>query len=240
VTHRRIEAVTASLEIMRTRRALSIALLDVWNDVRWYLRREEQPRRETLELVFGSWIRLLSPFTPFASEELNKRMGGKGLLSTADWPSSVDFPTDESAEMAELLINQVIEDARNLLKIIKDEKKSLNLYAASDDARDYFLELYRAQKEGGNRGDVIKKYVRTGIKPERVIKLQHEMGEELAARLASVKGFDEFSILSAASAFLSNELGIEVKVYKAGGKDTYDPAKKANGALPFKPAFYLE
>jgi len=102
------------------------------------------------------------------------------------------------------------------------------------------LELYRAQKEGGNRGDVIKKYVRTGIKPERVIKLQHEMGEELAARLASVKGFDEFSILSAASAFLSNELGIEVKVYKAGGKDTYDPAKKANGALPFKPAFYLE
>jgi leucyl-tRNA synthetase len=240
MTHRRIEAVTASLEIMRTRRALSIALLDLWNDVRWYLRREEQPRRETLELVFGSWIRLLSPFTPFASEELNKRMGGQGLLSTADWPSTVDFPIDESAEMAELLIIRVIEDARNLLKIIKDEKKSLNLYAASDDARDYFLELYRAQKEGGNRGDVIKKYARTGIKPERVIKLQYELGEELAARLASMKGFDEFSILSAASAFLSSELGIEVKVFKADQKDIYDPAKKANGALPFKPAFYLE
>jgi hypothetical protein len=55
-----------------------------------------------------------------------------------------------------------------------------------------------------------------------------------------MKGFDEFSILSAASAFLSSELGIEVKVFKADQKDIYDPAKKANGALPFKPAFYLE
>ena len=241
VTHRRIEAVTASLEIMRTRRALSIALLDVWNDVRWYLRREEKPRRETLELVFGSWIRLLSPFTPFASEELNKRMGGKGLLSTADWPSPVDFPTDESAEVAELLINTVIEDARNLLKIIRDGKKTLNLYAASDDASGYFIELYAAQKDSGNRGDVIKKYAPlTGIKPERVIKLQHELGEELAARLASVKDFDEYVTLSEGSGFLSSELGIEVKVYKSGQKDIHDPAKKANGALPFKPAFYLE
>ena len=240
VTHRRIEAVTASLEIMRTRRALSIALLDLWNDVRWYLRRGEQPRKETLDLVFGSWIRLLSPFTPFASEELNRRMGGKGLLSTADWPSPVDFPTDENAEVAELLINTVIEDARNLLKIIKDGKKTLNLYVASDAARDYFLDLYRAQKEGGNRGEVIKKYAGTGIKPERVIKLQHELGDELAARLATVKNFDEFLTLGEAAAFLSGETGITVRVFKAGQKDIYDPAKKANGALPFKPAFYLE
>lgn len=240
VTHRRIQAVTTSLEIMRTRRALSVALLEVWNDLRWYLRREAEPRRETLELVFGSWIRLLSPFTPFASEELNRRMGGKGLLSSADWPSTEDFPTDDAAEVSELLITTVIDDARNLLKIIREEKKKLNVYATSDDAKSYFLELYRAQKEGGNRGEVIKKYARTGIKPERVIKLQYELGEELAARLAAAGGFDEFATLSRASGFLSSELGIEVTVYKAGESGIHDPAKKAAGALPFKPVFYLE
>ena len=53
IAHRRIEAVTASLEIMRTRRALSVALLELWNDIRWYLRRSGMPRRETLELVFA-------------------------------------------------------------------------------------------------------------------------------------------------------------------------------------------
>src|SRR5208283_2595613 len=113
VTHQKIEAVTASLEVMRTRRALSIALSDVWNDIRWYLRREEAPRKETLSRVFEAWIRLLAPFTPFAAEELNRKvMGGKGLISTADWPSSVDFPLDERAEVSELLVNTVIDDAR--------------------------------------------------------------------------------------------------------------------------------
>jgi leucyl-tRNA synthetase len=241
VTHQRIEVVTASLEVMRTRRALAVALLETWNDIRWYLRREDAPRRETLSRVFEAWIRLLAPFTPFAAEELNRRvLGGKGLISTADWPSSVDFPTDERAEVSELLVNMVIEDARNLLKIIKQEKKTLNLYVSSDRARDYFLEMYRAQKSNVNRGDVIKKHAATGIRPEKVIKLQHELGEELVARLASISELDEFSVLKGASAFLSNELGIEVRVFKAGERDTPDPAKKSGGALPFKPAFYLE
>ncbi len=240
MTHRRVEAVTASLEIMRTRRALSIALLEMWNDIRWYLRRSEKPRRKTLELVFAAWIRLLSPFTPFASEELNKRMGGKGLLSTADWPSPVDFAINEEAEIAELLVNTVIEDGRNLLKIIKEKKTTLNVYTSSDEAYLYFAELYEAQRAGGNRGEVIKKYAATGIKPERIIKRQHELGDELTAKLVSVKGFDEFTTLAGASAFLSGELGIEVRVCKAGAAGIHDPAKKAPAALPFKPSFYLE
>ncbi len=240
VMRHRIETVTASVESMKIRKALSVALLDVWNDIRWYLRREEGPRRQTMELVSETWIRLLSPFIPFAAEELNQRNGGKGLMSTADWPSTTEFPEDLGAETAELLVNRVLEDARNLLKIIKESKKKLSLYVSSDEASSYFTELSRVQKEGGDRGSVIKKYAGTGIKPERVIKLQYELGEELVQRLAGLEDFDEFHILKGAATFISSELGIEVNVFKAGGKDVYDPGKKAGGALPFKPAFYLE
>jgi leucyl-tRNA synthetase len=240
VMRRRVETVTASVETMKIRKALSVALLDVWNDIRWYLRREESPRRQTLELVTETWVRLLSPFIPFAAEELNQRMGGKGLITMADWPSTIEFPEDAGAETAELLVNSVLEDARNLLKIIKESKRSLTLYVASDDAREYFLELRRAQKEHGDRGAVIKKYAKTGIKPERVIKLQYELGEDLVETLEGLTGFDEFEILSRAAGFISSETGLEVTVFKAGAADIYDPAKKASGALPFKPAFYLE
>ncbi len=240
VMRRRIETVTASVETMKIRKALSVALLDVWNDIRWYLRREEAPRRQTLELVSETWVRLLSPFIPFAAEELNQRMGGKGLITMADWPSTIEFPEDAAAETAELLVNSVLEDARNLLKIIKEPKKSLTLYVASAEAREYFLELRRAQKEHGDRGAVIKKYAGTGIKPERVIKLQYELGEDLVGTLAGLGEFDEFEILSRAAGFISSETGLEVRVFKAGAGDVYDPAKKASGALPFKPAFYLE
>jgi leucyl-tRNA synthetase len=240
VVRQRIETATASLETMRLRRALSTALLDTWNDIRWYLRRSGKPRHQTLKQVFETWIRLLSPFVPFAAEELNKRMGNRGLITTADWPSAQDFPKDEEAEVSELLVIKVIEDARNLLKIIKEQKKTLTLYVASDRAREYFIGLARASREGKDRGEVIKKYSATGIKPERIIKLQHELGDELMERLTSQHKLDEFGVLTEATGFLSSELGIAVQVFKAGTEGIPDRANKAKDALPFKPAFYLE
>jgi len=238
IVHERIDLTTKSLEEMKIRKGLSVALLDVWNDIRWYLRRTEMPRYGTLKMVFETWIRLVAPFIPFAAEELNTRMGNKGLITTADWPSVVDYPQDEEAEVSELLVAKVIEDARNLLKIIKERKTRLTVYVASDTASEFFLALATAEKDA--RGDVIKKYAASGIKPDRVIKLQYELGQELVKRLASLGKFDEFGVLRNAVRFLSGEVGIEVRVFKAGGTKVEDPANKAKDALPFKPSFYLE
>jgi leucyl-tRNA synthetase len=241
VVHGRIDLATKSLEEMKIRKALSVALLDVWNDIRWYMRRAEKPRYDTLKMVFETWIRLVSPFIPFAAEELNSRMGNKGLITTADWPSTSDFPLDEEAEVSELLVAKVIEDARNLLKIIKERKTRLTIYAASDTAYGFFLALADTEKGGaGNRGEVIRKYASSGIKPDRVIKLQYELGQELVRRLTLLGDFDEFEVLKNGAPFLSNEIGIEVRVFKAGGAKVEDPANKAKDALPFKPSFYLE
>ncbi|MDA4117432.1 MAG: leucine--tRNA ligase [Thaumarchaeota archaeon] len=241
VVHGRIEVTTKSLEEMKIRKAVSVAFLDLWNDVRWYLRRAERPRTQTLKLVFETWIRLVAPFMPFAAEELNRNMGNKGLITTADWPSPVDFPQDEAAEVSELLVAKVIDDARNLLKIIKEQKKRLTIYVSSDVAAQYFLELAKSEKgQASNRGDVIRKYASSGIKPERVIKLKHELGDELVGRLASLESFDELAVLSGCAGFLSKEIGLEVRVFKAGDIKAEDPANKAKDALPFKPSFYLE
>jgi leucyl-tRNA synthetase len=241
VVHGRIDLVTRSLEEMKIRKAISVALLDVWNDIRWYLRRTEEPRYATLKTVFETWIRLVAPFIPFAAEEINKQLGNKGLIATADWPSTVDFPHDEAAEVSELLVAKVIEDARNLLRIIKEQKKRLTIYVASDLATDFFLELVKSDKKGAARGDVIRKFGSSGIKPENVIKLQHELGEDLVSRLVGLgDDFDEFAVLNEAATFFSKELGIEVRVFKAGEKRTEDPGGRAKGALPFKPSFYLE
>ncbi len=241
IVHGRIALATKSLEEMKIRKALSVALLDVWNDIRWYLRRTEKPRYDTLKTVFETWIRLVAPFIPFAAEELNSRMGNKGLITTADWPSVVDFALDEEAEVSELLVAKVIEDARNLLKIIKEQKNRLTIYVASDAASAFFLALANTQKGGaGDRGEVIKRHASSGIRPDRVIKLQYELGQQLVGRLAALGNFDEFKVLKGAAPFLSSEVGIEVRVFKAGTAKVEDPANKAKDALPFKPSFYLE
>jgi leucyl-tRNA synthetase len=238
--HRRIVTATEAMEQMKIRRASATIFLDIWNDVRYYIHRTKSPRKQTLLDVFSAWVRMMSPFTPFMAEELNHELGGKGLVCQADWPSPKDFPLDEGAELAEFEVGKVIEDARNILNVVKGPKSKLNIYTASDSARSYFYDLAGAKKKGENVGQIVRKYASLRIQPDRVFKLTFELGEETLAKALEHRGFDEFKTLSESSAFMSKELGIKVMVQKAGAKDTHDPANRAKDALPTKPAFFLE
>ena len=238
--HRRILIETSALEQLKIRRASATAFLDTWNDIRYYLRRVESPRRKTLMDVFGAWNRMMAPFTPFMAEDLNHELGGKGLISQADWPSPKDFPIDEKAELAESTVERVIEDARNILKVVKGSRTKLNVYVSSEEAKAYFFELLQAKQGGQNVGQIIKKYSALKIQPDRVFRLAYELGEETLKTMMTNRGFDEFSALSEAEGFMSKELGVMLVVQKAGSKGIRDPSGRAKDALPSKPAFYLE
>ncbi len=238
--HRRIRLVTQSMEEMKIRRAAAAAYLDVWNDIRWYVYRSKKPNRKVLSDSFAAWAKLIAPFTPFVAEDLHHELGGKGLMSQADWPSLKDFPVDEEAELGEIVIGRVIEDARNVLRVVKGPRTVLNVYVASDSARSYFLEMVTARQKKENVGAVVKRFAALKIQPDRVFKLAYELGDELLGKFTSQRRFDEFSVLSGAEDFISKELGIRTKVQKAGGKEMHDPAGKAKDALPLKPALFLE
>ena len=86
----------------------------------------------------------------------------------------------------------------------------------------------------------MKKYTSLKIGPDRVFKLAYEVGDDLLAKYLAQKKFDEFETLSAASKFMSEELGITVSVQSADAKDLRDPGKRAKDALPLKPALFME
>ena len=236
----RIATITEAMEEMKIRRAAATAFLDVWNDIRYYIRRTGKPRKETLVEIFNAWMRIMAPFAPFMAEDLNHELGNKGLACQADWPSLKDFPRDEEAELAETVVSKVIEDARNVLKVVKGPHSQLNVYVSSDFARSYFMELVAVKQEKGNVGAIVKKFSVLKIVPDRVFKLTFELGEEMVGKYLVNRGFDEYEALSEASEFMSGELGVRVNVQKAGGKGTRDPANKGKDALPMKPAFFLE
>ena len=238
--HRRVVTATEAMEEMKIRRASSTIFLDFWNDIRYYMRRTENPRRQTLVDVFNAWTRMMSPFTPFMAEDLNHELGGKGLVCQADWPSVRDFPLDEEAELAEETMSRVMDDARNVLKVVKGPRSKLNVYVCSDAAKSYFYELASARKKKENVGLVVKRFASLKIQPDRVFRLTFEIGEGMLDKLLSHRGFNEYKTLSGAEAFMSEELGIRVAVQKAGAKDIHDPANKGKDALPTKPGFYLE
>ena len=238
--HRRIAAVTEAMEQMKVRRAAAAAFLDMWNDVRYYARRSDHPRLQTLQDVFGAWARLMAPFAPFMGEDLNKELGGKGLLCQADWPSLKDFPIDEEAELAEAVVAKVLEDARSLLRVVKGPRAKLNVYVCSEAVRTYFFELASAKQKGEGVGQVVKRFAGIKAPPDRVFKLIFELGDETMLKLSSNKQFDEYAALSGASRYISSELGVKVEVHRAEASGLYDPGNRAKDALPAKPAFFLE
>jgi leucyl-tRNA synthetase len=238
--HRRVATVTQAMEEMKIRRAAATTFLDMWNDIRYYVRRSSKPRKETLVNVFNAWMRMMAPFAPFMAEDLNHELGNKGLACQADWPALKDFPLDEETELAETVVSKVIEDARNVLRVVKGSRSKLNLYVSSDQARSYFIDLVAAKQKKENVGSVVKKFAALKIGPDRVLRLSFELGEEMVGKYLAHRGFDEYEALSDASEFMSGELGVTVKVQKVGGKGTSDPADKGKDALPMKPAFFLE
>jgi leucyl-tRNA synthetase len=111
----RIAVVTASLDELKTRTALQVALFEVWNDIRWYVQRKGKADSRTLGEAVKVWLRLLAPFAPFTCEEVWSRGGETGFISVAEWPKVNPGLVDVAAEEQENFVVDLIADVLNFL-----------------------------------------------------------------------------------------------------------------------------
>ncbi|MEM4576545.1 MAG: leucine--tRNA ligase [Candidatus Nezhaarchaeales archaeon] len=239
---RRVRAVTEALESMRNRTALEIALFEVWNDIRWYLRRTQRPSREVLLEVAKTWVRLLAPFAPFMCEELWSMLGGEGFVSRAPWPSPDESKIDYLAEASELLIEQVIEDLREIIRATKITPSIAHIYVASKRKWEVYLKAlgapspkeaikvaYQAAKDlQVNDSKMIHRIVMEASSVSR---------EEREVRL-NVGILDEYEVLTSAKEFLEREFKFKIKIWRE--EEAYDPKNRRFNAVPYRPALYLE
>jgi len=241
---KRIKAVTEALEQLKNRTALEMALFEVWNDIRWYLRRTQTPCKEVLLEVARTWVRLLSPFAPFMCEELWSMLGGESFVSKAPWPSYDEAKVDHFAEASESLIQQVMDDLREILRATGMTPSTAHIYVASKWKWDVYLRALEASS------------------PREAIKVAHQVAKELrvenpkvvqriAAEASSISGdgkeirlkagrLDEYAILTSAKDFLEREFKFEIKIWREEEEGVYDPKGRRVNAMPYKPALYLE
>lgn len=232
VTGRRIRSVMQAIEQMKIRKAASEVFMEVYNDIRWYLRRATKPRRQTIDFVINAWVKMMSPFTPFIAEEINKILGSKSLVCLSQWPNANMFAENELAEISEIAINRVLEDSRNVLRLFKEKKKSLKVYVADKSIMKALIEISEGKK---TKGEIAKRLTEIGIKPETLFSLRYEIGDDLILKISRNKEFDEFNVLKNASDFLSRELGVKVDV-----KEYSPEIKNIKKPLPLKPALLFE
>jgi leucyl-tRNA synthetase len=243
----RVTAASVAAESLKTRTAFQAAFFDMWNDLRWYLKRTS-PRKETLRAYARTWSLILSPFVPFVAEELNERLGGKGFVSIGRWPEPEGRLVDPNALLGEWDVEHAIDDVKGILAVVKQQPTRASIFVASAERLQLFRRVADSLMKGKKDGEVIKEGLGSAAPADRqavvsliqsAIKQCRGLGDEVLARLLAADAFDEWEVLRSAAPFIATETGLKaVEVMKDLPPAT--AGRKALNPLPLKPSIVLE
>ncbi|MEM3163995.1 MAG: leucine--tRNA ligase [Halobacteria archaeon] len=241
---RRAEAAAGAMERFQTRQAAQEALYGLLEDVRWFRRRTDPRRpgaRYALHHAARAWVLLMAPFVPKTAASLWRKVSRKPVEGER-YPASDRRLLDPKAEAAESLVGRVASDLQEILRVTGAAPKRVVLYVAPDWSR----KLLRSALKGGEMKGLMAEAQRDPALKERMAevakmasKLQghiHSLGPQTAKDLAAL---DEPRILQSALPFLQREFRCPVELQEAEAPRE-DPAGRAKGALPFRPAIWLD
>ncbi len=247
----RIKEVTSSLDELKTRTALQVALFETWNDLRWYIQRKGNTDSEALAGVVKVWLKMLAPFAPFTCEELWSQTGEKGFISLAPWPVFDEAKVNVVAEEQENLVIDVMSDTANILKAMKISPKQIYYYTAAPWKLQIYLKILEKTIAGEAKiNELMKEFsFDKDLKPHmkdiaglvpKVIRGLAKLPSERKANILKIRTVDENAILQSAQAFFKERFNTEVTIYNENDKNRYDPKNRSAMALPLQPAIYIE
>jgi leucyl-tRNA synthetase len=231
------------------RKAIQELMFETYNDILYYQRRTGgKVDAGVMGDVLEKWVLLMTPFAPHFCEEVWEGMGREPFVVLEDWPDIILDEDGPSAEMAERLIQNVIDDVKSIIAATGSRYEKLNLYVAEN----WKLNLNRLAAKAAMDGKQIKELISLAMEEPEVrkagkgaVKFVQQVYPEMTRRskednelLASTE-LDEYDVLSQAIDFISAETGMEIVLQRAGSPEN-DPQRKASRSLPMKPAIYLE
>ncbi|MEM7817171.1 MAG: class I tRNA ligase family protein, partial [Candidatus Aenigmatarchaeota archaeon] len=220
-----IDYVTKAMKDLRIRDSCNYLLFIFAEDIKWHLKKNNKISKSFL----NDWIKMLSPFMPFASEELWHRLGNKSFVSIEKWPARRDF--DIYAELEETFVKNLIDDMKEAIKLSKKEKAN-KIYVQI--AEDWKWDLLLFIKEKSLK-DAFKEFGKDMEKVKVIPKLEkiiEEFGKEEIVKL------NEFEALRKNKKFIEKEIGVEIEIINKFGEDLKNIFKEKT-PLPLKPALYI-
>ncbi|MBU2565475.1 MAG: leucine--tRNA ligase [Candidatus Thermoplasmatota archaeon] len=238
--NRKIEKITGAFENYDLRDAANEVFFGIHADVKWYLKRGGSNKKIITEII-NKWIRLMCPFTPHTSEEIWEKIGGKGFVSSAEYPLFEKEKIDDVAENSEEFLKNTIDDISEILNVVKIKPNKIVLYTAPGWKRKMFKTAV-----GLGKNLEMKDLMKEAMKDED-IKMHSKEAPKYAQRLVQEMkktGFekqllDEKNLLINAKNFIEKEFNSKIEVYSADEK-CYDPKSRAKNSEVFRPAIYVE
>ena len=247
----RIKEVTESLDELKTRTALQVALFETWNDLRWYIQRKGNTDAAALGEAVKTWLKMLAPFAPFLCEELWSQTGETGFISVARWPTFDAGKVNVAAEEQETLITDLMTDTTNILKATKITPKHIYYYTCAPWKWQVYLKILDKTVAGEAKiNELMKEFAADkDLKPHmkdiaslvpRVIKALMKVSGERKAAMQQIKTVDEQAILTGAVGFLGGRFNVEVSVFSEADTACFDPKHRSAMSMPYQPAIYIE
>ena len=250
ILQQRISEVTKNLEEMKTRTALEIALFEVWNDFRWYIRRKGEANSKILKEALKIWLKLLAPFAPHLCEELWSKKE-KPFISLAEWPQAREELVSVQVEEKENLTRKIIEDTLNILKATKITPKKIYYYTASPWKWKVYLKvlqksmcgevkLNEVMKELAADEDMKGKLKQAAKFTSKILQETGKIPEKRRAKLLQIGALNEKKVIEDGKDFLTERIKARIIVSREDEKNRYDPKQKAMLSIPCRPAIYIE
>ncbi|MDR0797861.1 MAG: leucine--tRNA ligase, partial [Nitrososphaerota archaeon] len=224
----RIQEVTESLDGLKTRTALQIALFEVWNDIRWYIQRKGNLNTTTaVDVVLvdavKTWLKLLAPFAPYMCEELWSQTGETEFISTSKWPKFDENKLDSAAEEQENIVTDMLTDTQNILKATKIVPKQLVFYTAASWKWQIYLKILEKTNTGEAKiSEIMKEFSNNSeLKPymkdiativPKIIKASTKLSSNRKINMLKTQKIDEKELIQNALNFLKDRFNTKVTV----------------------------
>lgn len=249
-----IQKTTSSIQKMRLREALHFVLYEFESDLQWYTKRALAKKREDftgiLHEITSIRVSMMSPFAPYASEEMWSRLGNTGIVSKSPWPTHHENMIDFESIQSENLLKNTIEDIKNIIKVTKITPKKIIIYTSAQwKVKAYQKILSNIVAGEVNIGTLIKALIADketeDVKkdPDFVKKTVNDILSESQEERESknkIGLIDEKKILSELDSLVQAEFGITSQVFSESDQDKYDPKNKSRTSRPYKPAILIE
>jgi leucyl-tRNA synthetase len=233
------KAATESYEAAKFRTVVNYALFEATNELKWYLNRVgdvKNANRKALSGALSMVVRLISPLTPFISEEMWSGLGNKKLVSISEWPRYERKLINADVELGEQLIKQTIDDVREIQKIKTMRPKKVVIFVADSWKFDVYNMVLR--NKGRPMNDITKEIISGDLK--RYGNATVSFIQSLYRRINEITPIlpkqEQIKVLNEARPFLENEIKCHVAIIDA--EKSQD--KKAKAATPQKPGILLE
>ena len=232
-----ISEATEGLEEFQTRKAGLNGFFELNSLINRYRERSQELNTEVINELIENQVKLMSPFTPHICEEIWDEIGGNGFVSEAEWPEVEENLIDENVEEAELLIEDVISDIRELEDLV-DDYEEIKIIIADEEKRELFSKLKSIIEDRPEFGEAMEQLIdETSCSPEEIesyLKDYLNSPGDLPDKVFTVE--EEKEILD------ENEEYIEAKFDKWVDVELEEDVldEKASRAEPGKPAILME